>query len=72
MRREHLDRLPDDVKTDLDRFIERRGTTCSEAVREAVTDYLFIQRLRDLRGRSIPGAEAQGVFTEGDVFRLVS
>ena len=65
-------RLPDDVKTDLDRFIERRGITRSEAVREAVTDYLFIQRLRDLRGRLIPGAEAQGVFTEGDVFRLVS
>ncbi len=64
--------LPDGVKTELDRFIERRGITRSEAVREAVTDYLFMQRLRDLRGQLMPSAAAQGVCTDEDVFRLVS
>ncbi|HVF60935.1 MAG TPA: ribbon-helix-helix protein, CopG family [Thermoanaerobaculia bacterium] len=64
--------LPEDVKTELDRFTERRGITRSDAVREALSDYLFIQKLRDLRRRLIPVAEAQGVFTDEDVFRLVS
>lgn len=64
--------LPEDVKTELDRFTARRGITRSDAVREALSDYLFIQKLRDLRRRLIPVAEAQGVFTDEDVFRLVS
>ena len=64
--------LPEDVKTELDRFTERRGITRSDAVREALSDYLFIQKLRDLRRRLMPEAEAQGVFTDEDVFRLVS
>ena len=64
--------LPEDVKTELDRFTERRGITRSDAVREAISDYLFIQKLRDLRERLMPDAAAQGIFTDEDVFRLVS
>jgi metal-responsive CopG/Arc/MetJ family transcriptional regulator len=64
--------LPEDVKTELDLFTERRGITRSDAVRGALSDYLFIQRLRDLRSRMMPDATAQKVFTDEDVFRLVS
>ena len=64
--------LPEDVKTELDRFTERRGITRSDAVREAISDYLFVHKLRDLRGRLMPDAEAQGIFTDEDVFRLIS
>lgn len=64
--------LPEDVKTELDRFTEKRGITRSDAVREALSDYLFVQKLRDLRRRLVPDAEAQSIFTDEDVFRLVS
>lgn len=64
--------LPEEVKEELDRFTEARGITRSDAVREAVADYLFREKLQALRARLMPYAEAQGVFTDEDVFRLVS
>lgn len=64
--------LPEDVKAELDRFTAARGITRSDAVREALADYLFVQKLRALRARLMPYAEAEGVFTDEDVFRAVS
>ncbi|HEX5757562.1 MAG TPA: ribbon-helix-helix domain-containing protein [Thermoanaerobaculia bacterium] len=63
--------LPEDTKEELDRFMEARGITRSDAVREALADYLFRQKLQTLRARLLPYAEVQGVFTDEDVFRLV-
>lgn len=62
--------LPGNVKAELDRYTEARGITRSDAVREAITDYLFNQRLRELRARLMPHAEAEGIFTDEDVFRI--
>ena len=64
--------LPEDVKAELDRFAAARGITRSDAVREALADYLFVQKLRARRARLMPYAEAQGIFTDEDVFRTVS
>ncbi len=64
--------LSEELRIELDRFAETRGVTRSDVVREAVADYLFNQRLRALRARLLPHAEAQGVFTDEDVFRIVS
>lgn len=64
--------LPEDVKEELDRFIASRGITRSDAVREAISDYMFVQKLRSLRARLKPYAEAQGIFTDEDVFRRFS
>jgi len=64
--------LPEDVKAELDRFTEARGVSRSDVVREALADYLFVQRFRALRARLMPYAEAQGIFTDEDVFRIVS
>lgn len=64
--------LPEDVKIELDRFTAARGITRSDAVREALADYMFVQKLRALRARLMPYAEAQGVFTDEDVFRRLS
>lgn len=61
--------LPEDVKAELDRFTATRGMTRSDAVREALADYMFVQKLRALRARLMPYAEAQGIFTDEDVFR---
>jgi hypothetical protein len=41
-------------------------------VREALRDYLFVQRFRALRRELMVYAEAQGVFTDEDVFRKIS
>jgi metal-responsive CopG/Arc/MetJ family transcriptional regulator len=64
--------LPDRTKDELDRYVGERGLTRSDAVREALQEYLFIRRFRELRRRLMPYAEAQGIYTDEDVFREIS
>lgn len=64
--------LPGALKKELDRFSKREGATRSDVIREALSEYMFVRRFRDLRRRMIPYAEAQGVVTDEDVFREVS
>ncbi len=64
--------LPEELKTELDRVTESEGISRSDLVREAVREYLFARRLRSLRQELMPYAEAQGIYTDEDVFRVVS
>jgi metal-responsive CopG/Arc/MetJ family transcriptional regulator len=64
--------LPEDLKAELDRFTQSEGTTRSDLVREALREYLFSRRLRSLRQELMPYAEAQGIYTDEDVFREIS
>ena len=64
--------LPEDLKAEIDRFTRSEGISRSDLVREALRDYLFSRRLRALRQEIMPYAEAQGVYTDDDVFREVS
>lgn len=64
--------LPEDLKEDLDRFTRSEGITRSDVVREAVREYLFARRVRTLRQQLMPYAEAQGIYTDEDVFREIS
>jgi metal-responsive CopG/Arc/MetJ family transcriptional regulator len=64
--------LPDDLKAELDRVISREGISRSELIREALRDHLFSRQFRRLRRELMPYAEAQGVFSDEDVFREIS
>jgi metal-responsive CopG/Arc/MetJ family transcriptional regulator len=64
--------LPRELKAELDRLTHDEGISRSDVVREALRAYLFTRRFRELRREMIPYAEAQGVFTDEDVFREVS
>ncbi len=64
--------LPKDLKTELDQFTQVAGMSRSDLIREAVREYLFAHQLRSLRQRLTPYAEAQGVYTDEDVFNEIS
>ena len=64
--------LPEDLKDELDRVTRADGVSRSDVVREAVREYLFVRQFRALRQRLAPYAEAQGIYTDEDVFREVS
>lgn len=64
--------IPTELKTELDRVSTVDGSTRSDVVREALREYLFARRFRSLRQDLMPYAEAQGVYTDEDVFRVVS
>jgi metal-responsive CopG/Arc/MetJ family transcriptional regulator len=64
--------LPSELKADLDRFTEAEGVSRSDLFREALREYLFIRRFRALRRELMPYAEAQGLYTDEDIFRAFS
>ena len=64
--------LPEALKAELDRFTQAEGISRSDLVREAVREYLFTRRFRALRQELMPYAEAQGIYSDEDVFREIS
>lgn len=65
-------RLDPKLEKALDRVAKTTGRTKSEIVREALRRQVAVARFRDLRKKTLPFAEAQGLLTDEDVFRLVS
>ena len=56
----------------LERIAKRTGRTKSEIAREALERQIAVARFRELRSKTLPFAEAQGLLTDEDVFRAVS
>ena len=64
--------IPEDLKRELDAVTRREGMTRSDLVRESLRNYLAIRRFRQLRLKLTAKAKAQGIYTDEDVFRLIS
>jgi len=65
-------RLDPKLEKALDRVAKDTGRSKSEIAREALRRQVAVARLRKLRKRTLPFAEAQGLVTDEDVFRLLS
>jgi metal-responsive CopG/Arc/MetJ family transcriptional regulator len=64
--------LPADLRRELDRLAEEEGVSRSDVLRRSLDEFLFVRRFRQLRQRMMARAQAQGVFTDDDVFGRVS
>lgn len=65
-------RLDPKVEKALARLAKRTGRTKSEIAREAIERQVAVARFRELRKKTLPFAEAQGLVTDEDVYRLLS
>ncbi len=65
-------RIPRDLRRELARLARQQKRPISDIAREALRRYVSVERFRALRSRTLPLAEAQGILTDEDVFRLVS
>ena len=65
-------RLDDKLDKALDRLARTTGRTKSELAREALAREVAVARFRELRRRTLPFAEAQGLLTDEDVFEAIS
>jgi predicted transcriptional regulator len=65
-------RLDPKLAKALDRIARRAGQTKSEIAREALERQVAIARFRELRRKTLPFAEAQGLVADEDVFRVLS
>jgi len=65
-------RLPEDLRQELQRISKAESKPMSDLVRESIQKYVSIYKFRRLRNKVLPFAEAQGILTDEDVFKLIS
>ena len=65
-------RLDPKLDQALERIAKRTGRTKSEIAREALERQIAVARFRELRAKTLPFAEAQGLLSDEDVFRAIS
>lgn len=65
-------RLDPKLQRQLDRLCRQLGRSRSDVVRNAVRRQVALLRFEQTRRSLLPLAEAQGILTDEDVFRIVS
>jgi predicted transcriptional regulator len=65
-------RLPDDLRSELDKISRNENKAVSDIVRESLRRYVAVERFRAIRRKVLPFAEAQGLLTDDDVFKALS
>jgi CopG family transcriptional regulator/antitoxin EndoAI len=64
--------LPEPLKKKLDKVVKAEHLNRSDVVREALKQYFAVKEFRRLRALLSAEAEKRGIYTDEDVFRLVS
>ena len=65
-------RIPKKLKSYLKSISRKEKVPVSDIVRESLTQYLAVREFRRLRKKTLPLAEAQGLLTDEDVFKVLS
>ena len=64
-------RVPDELDQELERLSLDQGVSKSDLAREALRRYLQVAEFRSLRSELVARAQAIGVSTDDNVFRLL-
>jgi metal-responsive CopG/Arc/MetJ family transcriptional regulator len=64
--------LPAAVRREVDRIAKEDGVSRSDVLRQSLEEFLFVRRFRQLRQRMMAAAQADGIYTDEDVFTRVS
>jgi metal-responsive CopG/Arc/MetJ family transcriptional regulator len=64
--------LPATVRREVDRIAKQDGVSRSDVLRQSLEEFLFVRRFRQLRQRMMATAQADGIYTDDDVFTRVS
>jgi Arc/MetJ-type ribon-helix-helix transcriptional regulator len=64
--------LPPELRREMGRAAKGQGVSESEFVRRAVQHELWTEAFNEARRLLVPKARAKGVYTDDDVFKIVS
>jgi predicted transcriptional regulator len=65
-------RIPKHLSDRLRKLCREQERSASEVVRESLRRYMALEEMERIRAKLRPYAEAQGFFTDEDVFKAVS
>ena len=64
--------LSKELKERLDKLADSEKVNRSDIVKEALKRYLAVNEFQKIRQQMIPKAEAMGIFSDEDVYKIVS
>lgn len=64
--------IPMQIKTSLEKVSRQENMRKGEIVRDALKQYFAQREFQKMRALVIPKAQAQGLFTDEDVFKAIS
>ncbi len=64
--------LPEHMSNEINNFLNQENITRSEFIREAINDYIYHKKLKKLRDKMLIHAQKNNIFTDEDVFNVVS
>ena len=64
--------LPPLLRRDVSRAAKSRRISESEFVRTAVQRQLWVEAFEETRRKALPSARAAGIYTDEDVFKIIS
>jgi len=64
--------LPPGLRRDVSRAARSRRMTESEFIRNAVQRQLWMEAFEETRRKAVPQARAAGIYTDEDVFKIIS
>jgi metal-responsive CopG/Arc/MetJ family transcriptional regulator len=64
--------LPSKMKAQLDKWSKKEQQKKSEIIRDALRQYFTRKEFDGLRAKMVPQAQKMGIYTDEDVFKLVS
>ena len=65
-------RIADPLRREVKKLCREKNQSLSDVVRESLQRYVAAERFQALRRKTLPFAEAQGILTDEDVFKVVS
>jgi predicted transcriptional regulator len=65
-------RLPNHLRSDLEKISREQHKPVSDVVRESIRKYVAVEKFRLLRKKALPFAEARGFITDEDIFKAIS
>jgi len=64
-------RISDELRAELEEISRSEHVPMSDLVRESLKRLVAVRQFQELRRKIVPYAEAQGIFTDEDVFEAI-
>ncbi len=64
--------IPDDLEKEIDTLAKEENSSKSEIMRNAIKDYIYFKKLKKLRNKMLLRIENKKIYTDEDIFDIVS
>jgi len=64
--------ITEELEKEINQLVKEENNSKSELIRRAIKDYIYFKKLKNLRETMMLKTDAQKVYTDEDIFKIVS